>query len=92
VIGRTIAIRAATMQPDVSQQRNTAGARRFHAVSRSAMHEVIAQVRDVVTETHEQVMDPEIDLVSGERYQGSEHVAPTAVGDTLTCTVDKLHG
>jgi putative transposase len=41
-------------------------ARRFREEPRAAMQEVVAQVRGVVTETLERVMDAEIDLVLGE--------------------------
>lgn len=41
-------------------------AKRFREEPRAAMQEVVAQVRGVVTETLERVMDAEIDLVLGE--------------------------
>ena len=41
-------------------------AKRFRTEPRAAMQEVVAQVRGVVTETLERVMDAEIDLVLGE--------------------------
>jgi putative transposase len=44
-------------------------AKRFRAEPQTAMREVITQVRNVVTETLEQVMDAEIDLVLGENKE-----------------------
>jgi putative transposase len=44
-------------------------AKRFRAEPRAAMQEVVAQVREVVTETLERVMDAEIDLVLGENKE-----------------------
>jgi hypothetical protein len=44
-------------------------AKRFRAEPRAAMQEVVAHVREVVTETPERVMDAESDLVLGERNE-----------------------
>ena len=46
-------------------------AKRFREEPRAAMQEVVAQVRSVVTETLERVMDAEIDLVLGESKEAS---------------------